>query len=353
MISATLVLWLLIAEGIVWVGASGVLCGHAIWLWWYRRRSRPVLRQGRFLLSLILEGETLSPTQRDWLHALPVRLQIRLFVDLAPSLSGVHRQRITALAQELGLLARAGTYCHSRLWWRRLRGVRLLTLVGGGEEVVLPLFRDHYAIIRAQAALWAVDHPRPAVITALLDLLGDPNRLCRLTAQDTLLRRGRETAEPLARALPALSEHHLEAALTVAVGLAEPRFLVPALTFCAHASPRLRPLAAALLGALGGTQGVQALLDLLADAVPEVRAAAAHALGKLGHWPAVSHLAPLLRDYAWIVRRAAGLALRALGAPALLYLRHSLSDADPFAADMAQQVLDLPGTVGLETSPWS
>jgi HEAT repeat protein len=96
---------------------------------------------------------------------------------------------------------------------------------------------------------------------------------------------------------------------------------------------------------------VQELLDLLTDPVPEVRATAAHALGKLGHWPAVSHLAPLLRDRAWIVRREAGLALRALGAPGLLYLRRYLTDADHFAADMAQQVLDLPSTVGLETSP--
>jgi HEAT repeat protein len=96
---------------------------------------------------------------------------------------------------------------------------------------------------------------------------------------------------------------------------------------------------------------VQELLDLLTDPVPEVRAAAAHALGKLGHWPAASHLAPLLRDHAWIVRRDAGLALRALGAPGLLYLRRSLTDIDHFAADMARQVLDLPSTVGLETSP--
>jgi HEAT repeat protein len=274
-----------------------------------------------------------------------------LFVDLAPSLSGVQRQRITALALELGLLARAATHCRSRLWWRRLQSVRLFTLLGGAEEAVLPLFQDRYAIIRAQAALWAVDAPRPAVLAALLDLLGDASGLCRFTAQDTLLRLGRGVAEPLARALPTLAGRQLEAALTVAVGLAEPRFLAPALTLCTHASPRVRAQAATLCGALGGTQGVQELLDLLTDPVPEVRAAAAHALGKLGHWPAASHLAPLLRDHAWIVRRDAGLALRALGAPGLLYLRRSLTDIDHFAADMARQVLDLPSTVGLETSP--
>jgi hypothetical protein len=351
MISTTLLLWLLLGEGIVLLGALGVFFGHAGWLWWYTKRSRPLLRQTRALLHPTLQGETLSPAQQDALRTLPVRLQIRLLVDLAPSLSGVQRQRITTLAQELGLLARAETYCSSRLWWRRLQGTRLFTLVGGGEAVVVPLFRDRSAIIRAQAALWAVDHPLPTVVAALLDLLGDANGLCRFTAQDTLLRLGRGVAEPLAQALPTLTGHQLKAALTVAVGLAEARFLAPALTFCTYVSPCVRALASTLLGALGGTQGVQELLKLLTDPVPEVRATAAQALGKLGHWPAVSHLAPLLRDRAWIVRREAGLALRALGAPGLLYLRRYLTDADQFAADMAQQVLDLPATVGLETAP--
>jgi HEAT repeat protein len=78
-----------------------------------------------------------------------------------------------------------------------------------------------------------------------------------------------------------------------------------------------------------------------------VRAAAAKALGKLGHWPAASSLASLLRDRDWNVRREAGLALRAFGAPGALFLRRSLSDSDPFACDMARQVLDLPETARL------
>jgi hypothetical protein len=60
------------------------------------------------------------------------------------------------------------------------------------------------------------------------------------------------------------------------------------------------------------------------------------------HWKAASLLASRLRDSAWRVRRAAGLALRSIGAPGTLFLRRALKGDDAFAADMAQQVLDLP-----------
>ena len=60
------------------------------------------------------------------------------------------------------------------------------------------------------------------------------------------------------------------------------------------------------------------------------------------YWQAGTLLAERLRDERWRVRREAGLALRALGAPGTLFLRRALKGDDRFAADMAQQVLDLP-----------
>jgi hypothetical protein len=60
------------------------------------------------------------------------------------------------------------------------------------------------------------------------------------------------------------------------------------------------------------------------------------------HWPAAARLAESLKDSTWRVRLDAGLALRALGAPGALFLRRALKGNDPFAADMSQQVLDLP-----------
>jgi hypothetical protein len=60
------------------------------------------------------------------------------------------------------------------------------------------------------------------------------------------------------------------------------------------------------------------------------------------HWQAGSLLAKGLCDSTWRVRRQSALALRALGAPGTLFLRRALKGDDRFAADMAQQILDLP-----------
>lgn len=347
MVSETLLGWVLLIEGVFLISALTLFFGHGLWLWWYRQRSRPLLARARLVLVAALGETPAQSTDLQWLQTLPSRLQIRLFFEMAPNLSGAQHQRLTELARELGLVARAETYCRSRQWWRRLQGVRLLSLFGGGEEVVSPLFHDRDVVVRAQAAEWAADHPSPVVIDMLLFLLGDPERFCCFTAQESLLRIGGPVIEPLARYLADHSQPQwVEAALKVAVGLADPRLLPPALCLCRDASPRVRVLAASLLGMLGGGQGIEALMKMLDDPLPEVRAAAAQALGKLGHWPAAATLATLLQDHAWQVRREAGLALRALGAPGALFLRRSLAHVDSFTVDMARQILDLPEPAG-------
>lgn len=128
----------------------------------------------------------------------------------------------------------------------------------------------------------------------------------------------------------------------MAVGLAEPRLLDPVTLLCRDQSARVRRLAAAVVGKLGGGQAVEVLTELLSDPAEDVRASAARSLGNLGYWPSTISLLPLLHDEAWTVRRDAALALRAMGAPGLLVLRRSLSNGDQIASDIAQQVLDLP-----------
>jgi len=173
-------------------------------------------------------------------------------------------------------------------------------------------------------------------------LLTDPAKLCRFTAQNSLLRMGATVTPALTDYLAVHVGTAVEGALEVAVGLAEPRFAELALRLCRDSRPGTRCLAARLLGQLGGEEEVSVLKALLADADSTVRAAAARALGSLQHWPAAPALARALRDAAWDVRREAGLALRALGSPGILFLRRYLSDQDAFAADMARQVLDIP-----------
>jgi HEAT repeat protein len=160
--------------------------------------------------------------------------------------------------------------------------------------------------------------------------------------RDSLLRVGAVAIPPLASYLERHSGRHAEPALDVAAGMPDLRFAAAAIRLCADPLPHVRARAAALAGAVGSEEAVGQLQSLVHDEDAEVRASAAAALGRLGHWPSASVIAPLLRDRAWIVRSQSALALRNLGSPGILYLRKGLADADPFAADISRQVLDMP-----------
>jgi HEAT repeat protein len=346
-ISARLLPQLLIVEVVALVAMLAIIFGHALWL---RRRTKhdgPRLNAARAALVSILNDpagdDRTLPTEIERLSS---SKQIDLFAALASSLDGGQRATLTTLARDLGLIAHAERRCRSRFWWRRLHACRLLTLVGGGESVMPALLDDSHPDVRAQAATWAADHPEPAIVTTLLKRLVLPADGGRFAVEDSLLRLGPSAIEPLTDYLTTHNGCATEAALDVAIGLADSRLLRPALTLCRDTEPHVRALAAMLIGALGGEETVHELLDLLDDPADDVRAAAAEALGRLGYWPAAASLALRLRDRAWEVRRAAGLALRDFGEPGLLYLRRALTDSDPFAADMARQLLDLSALIG-------
>lgn len=347
-ISERLLPQFLIIEIVALVVILIIIFGHALWLRWRTRHDDPRLASARAALAAILNepDPTRCTALRRDIERLSTSQQVELVAALASSLDGGQRVTLTTLALDLGLIARAERHCQSRFWWRRLHACRLLTLVGGGETVVPSLFNDSHPDVRAQAATWAAEHPEPAIVAALLNRLAMPADGGRFAIEDSLLRLGRATIEPLAAYLTTHSGREAGAALEVAIGLADPRLLRPALTLCRDPEPHVRALAAMLIGALGGDETVQELLDLLGDPADDVRAAAAEALGRLGYWPAAASLALRLRDRAWQVRRAAGLALRDFGAPGLLFLRRALTDEDPFAADMARQLLDLSALVG-------
>lgn len=342
MLSLPLLTHILLVESLILAVMLALVFGHSGWLWWEKRRSVKVMAKARkLLMSILLEDTALAESDVKWLRTLPRRWQTTLFTELVISLSGDSRQRLTTLAEHLGLVPHAERQCRSRLWWRRLQSARLLTTLGGSDKVLLSLFQDRNPLVRAQATEWAVDYPTPEVIDALLGLLDDNHRLCQFHAQTSLLGMGGIIITPLNHYLFSHSGYGAMGALRVAVALGNPSFLTPALTLCRDESPRVRALVASLLGEIGGSQAIEVLSRLLTDSQAEVRAAAAKALGKLTHWPAAASLAALLRDSAWIVRREAALALRALGAPGMLFLRRALNDVDHFAADMARHVLDV------------
>jgi hypothetical protein len=343
MISVELLRVALVALGSVLTLMVATLLVHAVLLTQSNLRNRHLLAMGRGSLSVLVDGSGEGEMALQRLATLPRRLQIRLLAEVALPLTGAHRERLTETYRRLGMVDWAVRRCRSRFWWRRLQAVRVLTLLRTGGESVRPLVQDPHPLVRAQAIEWWATAPEPEIVATLVEHLGDASRLCRFTVQDTLLRMGPLVAPALLRGLEGGAAPGTANALRVAAGLADPRFLEPALRHSASTDARVRARAATLLGAVGGAAAVERLMQLLRDPEPRARVAAATALGEMEHWPGAHAVAPLLRDPAWEVRRAAGLSLRAMGSPGELFLRRIRTDPDPDIAGMAKQVLDLPG----------
>lgn len=333
---------LLWVQIVLFIAAVILLFGHGLWLRVIEGWTRPWLEQGRVALRRTIYGSGISEPDRQLLLRLPRSLQFRLVSELARSLTGTPRARLEQLAAEMGMVRRAERQTRSLFWWERLRGARVLTLLRKGDSVMPHLLRDRHPTVRTQAVEWASTHPTPETTRELFELMLDPSRLCRFTVRDTLLSIGAAGTDQLLEFLSIQKGPPAAAALEVATGRVDPRFLEPALRLSADDFGETRARAANLLAALGGERAIDRLVALLEDDDPEVRAAAAQGIGKLRHWPAAPLLAPRLRDRAWLVRREAGFALRAIGGPGLIYLRRFLNDNDRYAADMARQILDLP-----------
>ena len=315
---------------------------HGVWLLFNQRRRLVQTGSARETMARLVNSTVVDLEQIESLRRLPHSVQTTAFLEVARNVSGSGMERLRFVAQQVGVLDHARNLCASRRWTRRLRGTRILSQMDVPDPLVLKLLIDRHPALRAQAAEWAAAQPSVPVIAAMLRLLADPATQARFAVQTALLRMGTVAAGPLATFLERNSGAAAEAGLRVAEALAEPRFEQAALRLSRPADVAIRTAAARLLGAVGGAAAAERLLELLGDEAFQVRAAAAQSLGRMRHWQAGSGLSERLRDPTWPVRRQAALALRAIGAPGVLFLRRAIKGNDRFAADMAQQILDLP-----------
>ncbi len=329
----------LIALGLL---ATGMVVIHSSVVEARSRRLAPAVEDARRTLAASLSAGTVPPDEDvERLLRLPRGRLIDLVGEVSQSLRGQRGDVVRRLARELDIVNRGFRLIASRLWWRRLEGTRLLTLFDEARTARLALLEDPHPLVRAQAAEWAWSSARGAEIRALVALLDDGDGFVRHSARDTLIRLGPAAAPAVAEGLSSAHGAGALALLEVAGAINDPRLLPRALRLVSDGHPRARELAARILGSLGGAEAIDELARLLDDSDHAVRSAAAHGLGQLGYWPVGSRLAARLEDHAWDVRRSAGLALRSIGAPGVLLLRRATGSADPFAADMARQVLDL------------
>jgi HEAT repeat protein len=322
--------------------AVAVFFSHGLWLFLTEKRTLRELGAARDSLANLLNRAAINIEEIEALRQMPRDVQVAAFLEISRNLTGTGKDRLRFVAREVKLLDRTRKLCESPRWNRRLRGARLLARMDVADPIVEKLLADPNPAVRAQAAEWAAAHPSPTVIAAMLAMLADPATQARFAVQDAMLRMGSVITEPLAAFLETHSGLPAESGLRVAEALSETRFLPAGLKHSTAEDAGTRVAAANLLGAIGGAASAERLMELLKDPDSPVRAAAAHGLGRMHHWQAASQLAECLRDSTWQVRREAAFTLRALGAPGALFLRRALKGNDAFAADMAQQVLDLP-----------
>jgi hypothetical protein len=315
---------------------------HGLWLHFTARRIQRLSKAGHEALARLVTRGHVNVEDVEALKALPPDVQTITFLEVSRSLSGTGKERLRFVAQQVGVIDRARVLCQHRWWTRRLRGARILSRLDAPDPLVLQLLADPHPAVRAQAAEWAAAQPDVDVISAMLELLADPATQARFAVQNALLRMGNVIAIPLSSFLETHSGRSAEAGLRVAESVALPSFLPSALRHSRSDDIGVREAAAKLLGGIAGAEAGLRLMELLGDDEANVRAAAASALGRMHYWQAGTLLADRLRDQRWRVRREAGLALRALGAAGTLFLRRALKGDDRFAADMAEQVLELP-----------
>jgi len=306
------------------------------------RRFRKAARD-QWLAALTRTPDGAAPAANEMvLRGIGRREQVRALTGLIGQLSGETARQLLASAGESKIAEVALVWCRSRLWWRRLRGVRTLTMVGADQHDLLALLDDPHPEVRAETTAWVAAHPTPAGVDRLVMMLDDSDTWCRFAAEDSLLRVGGQAVDPLVTYLETPASQRPETALRVATVISSPRFLPAARARSRDARAEVRVAAAGLVTAIDGDQAAAILVDLLSDTEATVRTAAADGLGTLAHWPAAPLLAAALGDPAWDVRRAAAGALRALGAPGRFYLRRALQSPDKFVVDIAQHTLDLP-----------
>lgn len=322
--------------------ALALLFGHAFWLRWDERRHAAHMTAGRSVLTRALSTGALTDEDVAALRRVPLNRQVALLNEWGTKLSGQGAATMGELSQRLGLVRAAEHMCGSWWWSRRVRGIRILTVLVEGSAVVPPLFHDPSPVVRAQVAYWAAGHPTAESIQALLKMLDDPDRFCRFAAMDALHRMGTVVIDPLVQFVTTERGPQVDLAMSVISVMGDEHFLHVAKTMIVAESAVTRAFAAKVLGSVGGVAQVNLLLDRLADPVAAVREAAVTAVGNLAHWPVAPQVATLLGDPEWIVRHAAALALRSLGAPGRLFLRQALKGTDRYAVDMARHVLGLP-----------
>lgn len=304
-----------------------------------KRREKRLDQVQRELVALLMAPGSPSPAQVRAHQSTPRRFLLGSLQSLAYDVEGIAFERALQLVDAFGLDRDIRRLSRSRKWRKRMRASQLLHLLPASSSVQPSLLKDSHPMVRAYAVAGLTSEALHRWYDLVLLALDSDDRPVHQAAQSALIR-----SEPT-------SFHHLEAylsdqnrpgtqrALEVASRIPDPGIQAMLNARLGAADATTRVLVARGLGLSATRAAGQILGILLTDESAAVRAQSATSTGHIGAITHAPTLGRLLGDRSWDVRRSAGLALDQLGPVGTLVLRRSLTAEDPFARDMARQVL--------------
>ncbi len=302
----------------------------------HQKRRRRVLPD---LSVLLFDSNEDAAAVHPRLTATKKTVLLDIIQGLALDVNGEAQERLQQLVRTCGLERLIRRRATSRRWRRRVQAAQLHYLVTHPDFDRARLLADRHALVRARAietttAEQAVEH-----VELLAKLLSDPSLSVRLSCKNALLRSGAAAIPPL---LGLLSEggSYVGEAMEVASDLPDARLIRALSAYASSKESRHREMAARALGGGTGVGAVVILTGLLSDTDADVRVSAITALRRLESLESAVAIGRSMGDESFKVRREAGNTLDELGAPGQMVLRQTLHSTDPFARDMARQVLD-------------
>src|SRR5688572_16600270 len=227
-------------------------------------------------------------------------------------------------------------------WFRRARGceelgdLKIIEMVDEIAKCLTdPVVEVRLAAARSLGAIGSL-----ALIKTILGVLATPSRWGALDTYEILRSFGPASSKPLLQALDPTSAPKVRRMAAELLGLMHSVEAVPALrTALKDSDLELRTRVARALGRIGDPSAEPDLIEGMKDPWWSVRAACAQALGELGSIEAIPDIERGLSDRSWWVRRNSAEALARLGSPGELSLKRNLTNGDRFARRMSMHVL--------------
>lgn len=332
-----MIIWSLILIGLALF--FYVVVGSVLDAWQDRRRTQEARAMEVLSRALYADHEQLEPLLEE-MRSISSQVLLSIAMHVPLHFDDQLSHRLLDVVGNTTARRKVSRLSKSRFWPRRVRAARMVQILPDSEATTRRLLSDPNAAVRA-ATIESFDTDQIARFAGeLFESLDDKSQAVRFVSQQALLRGDGRLVRPVSKHLPTLSEDLITRGLEVAAHLGDPRLLSVIEPHATSDDPRVRRLVAAATPFGIPEEYLGFFVELLADDDPSVRVAGIDAVARTQAQWLAGRVGVGLRDRSYEVRRASGDCLAQLGAVGLLVLRAALTCDDPFAHDMAQQVID-------------